>query len=119
MLKIGFVDHSFSYRGTSRAILSYATGLSEICFAETSIFFLKDEPRNSWDLIRKTAREGKIGIYPVNSLSQIRKDLDWIYYVTADSVSNISKLRTLWVPDSVQLFLHQVGFQPPARLRDL
>ncbi len=118
MLRIGFVDHAFSYRGTSRAILSYATGLAGIYGVESSIFFLKDEPRNSWDLIRRTVREGMIGVYPVSSLTQIRKDLDWVYYVTAASASEILELRTHWVPKSARLFVHQVGFQPPTRLSE-
>lgn len=117
-MRVGFLDHAFSYRGTSRAILAYAEGLARYHDIYPSIYFLKDDSRNAWDLVKEIAKSGLVDIVPVQSLKDIPKDLDWLYYVTADSPSRITSLRRQWLSDRTHLFLHQVGFQEPTSLQD-
>lgn len=108
-MKIGFYEETLSFRGTTRAILSYANALKSRDPAIRVVYLFGKASAGNTASGLLFINCG-IEIYQVRSLEDINiYDLDWLYIVTGAELS-----EDHWVTRiTAKTLIHQIGYSLP------
>ena len=109
-LAIGFFDHGLSFRGTSRAIISYANGLRRLNPSISPIiFYLETSPFNNLSILNLTKQLG-LQVVPISSRYNLNSyKLDALYHIFSGPENSVSWLDRVSPPK----LMHQCGYNAP------
>jgi len=106
LMKFGFFDNGIGYRGTTRAMISYASQLARE--HEVIIYFVKGLPTNKYGICSDILKRGILP-EPINNRDELlNKKLDILYHVTSSGSESNKWLEKV----NCVTLLHQVGYHP-------